>query len=77
MSTVINIDLLGPQVAVLRPTIVGAAFRIFLLGGSALSEKQRKLASGSAYLMNGNGDEVMALVTELERRIMPGASVNG
>jgi hypothetical protein len=68
MSVILNTDGLAAEVAVQKPTVVGAAVRIFLLGGSALSEKQRDQASGSSYLMRQNGEAIMDLVAVLESR---------
>lgn len=68
MSGNLNTVDLAAVVAVQKPTVVGAAVRIFLLGGSALSEKQRDQASGSSYLMRQNGPAIMELVAELESR---------
>jgi|TARA_R110000796_G_scaffold129256_2_gene244977 hypothetical protein len=68
MNNQLNTDGLASKVAILKPTVVGAALRVYLLGGSALNEKQLEQAAGSAYLMRENGIEVMALVVEMESR---------
>lgn len=64
----LNIDNLAPRVAIYKPTVVGAAFRIFLMGGSDLSETQRGQAAGSAFLLKSCGDQIMELVDILEDR---------
>jgi hypothetical protein len=68
MNNQLNTDGLASKVAILKPTVVGAALRVYLLGGSNLNEKQLEQAAGSAYLMRENGVEVMALVVEMESR---------
>jgi hypothetical protein len=68
MNNQLNTDGLASKVAILKPTVVGAALRVYLLGGSALNEKQLEQAAGSAYLMRENGVEVMELVKAMELR---------
>jgi hypothetical protein len=68
MINQLNTDGLASKVAILKPTVVGAALRVYLLGGSSLNDKQLEQAAGSAYLMRENGVEVMALVVEMESR---------
>lgn len=69
MGKQMNIDNLLPAISVLSPSAVGCAFRVLLSGGSSLSDAARVKASGSGYLMNKSGDEIMALVAEFERRV--------
>ena len=68
MTNSIKLSGLEVRLAVLKPTVVGAAFKIFMLGGSALTEKEAGQASGSPYLLKENGPAIMGLVKELEAR---------
>lgn len=75
MSKVVNIDGLDARVAILKPSVVGAAVRIFLLGGTELSEKEAGQAAGSPYLLRENSAAIMGLVEALEARTADTASV--
>lgn len=75
MSNAINIDGLEARVAILKPTVVGAAFRIFLLGGTKLTEKEAGQAAGSPYLLKENSAAIMGLVEDLEARTVTQAQV--
>lgn len=47
--------------------VLGAAIKILLAGGSALSEAEMKRASGASYhLWNAKGDAIRSLVESLE-----------
>ncbi len=63
---IINLEPLRSRLAVTKPSVIGAAIRIVALGGGSLTEKEMARAIGSAYLMNAEGDEIRALVQELE-----------
>jgi len=75
MSKTINLDGLEVRVAVLKPTVVGAAFKIFMLGGTSLSEKDAGQAAGSPYLLKENSAAIMGLVEDLEARTVQAAAV--
>lgn len=79
MPQLIQIDGLAARVAVVKPTVVGAAVRVFLLGGSSLTDKEAGQACGSPYLFKENRDAILGLVSELERRKVsePGVVANG
>ncbi len=62
----LDISAIATDVALLKPTIVGAAFRIYALGGSSLSEAQRKQATGGPTLYNTHLEDIMALVEKME-----------
>lgn len=68
MSNVIKTEGLEVRVAVLKPTVVGAALKIFMMGGSKLTEKEAGLAAGSPYLLKQNHTAIMGLVEEFEAR---------
>lgn len=49
--------------------VLGAAIKILLAGGSALSEAELRRASGASYyLWASKGDAILALVRTLEPR---------
>jgi hypothetical protein len=64
----LNVSDLAASVAVVKPTVVGAAFRIYLLGGVGLTDTERAQAAGSGYLMKENGEQIMKLVKLLDDR---------
>lgn len=60
------------QIALLQSnTILGAAFKIHLMGGDKLSEKERSRVISSPYLWQQHGDSIMALVDEFKSRSAP------
>jgi hypothetical protein len=68
MSKVIDLNGMETTAAVNRPAVMGAAIKIYLLGGSILDQKERIRAAGSYHLMKVDGPAIMALVEELEAR---------
>lgn len=62
----INLEPVKDRLAITKPSVIGAAIKILALGGSQLSEKQQARAVGSSYLMKTEGEEILALVRELE-----------
>ena len=65
---VLRLDGMGAALAVHKPAVIGAAMRIFALGGSSLSDAERGRAGGSAYLYSTHSAVIMDLVAEFERR---------
>jgi len=69
MTQNLNLDGLAAQIAVHKPSVVGAAFKVFLFGGSELGDTQAAQASGSAHLFHKHQPEIMKLVREMEGRV--------
>jgi len=70
MTKKINLEGLEASAAIIKPTVVGAAFKIFMLGGSKLTDKQAGQAAGSPYLWRENKEDIRAFVEELEGRLI-------
>lgn len=55
-----------------KPSILGAAVRVYIMGGSALNDTDRASACGSHFLMAKHGETVMGLVKSLEQQTAEG-----
>lgn len=65
-----NIDTTGLAgiAATTKPSVIGCAVRIFLLGGSSMDEERAKHATGSPHLFKTHKAEIMRFVEALEDR---------
>ena len=52
--------------ALVSPSVAGAALKILQLGGSSLPEDKMRRAMGSAYLFSKHKDEILDLVKDME-----------
>lgn len=58
---------------VTRPSVLGVAFRVYLLGGSSLTDKQAASGGGSPHLYRTHTKEIREIVKQLEASTQQGA----